>query len=255
MLESMRGYIKKQNQNGHYLWLRNLWRSLRDFLRDLSQPYLIRRIVSFLHFVFLIYIKKWPRLNLDKKIINAVFYICLNKSDEQVWVVKIPRLNNSVGCDFYKKILSREDFIKYSDMIKSVFADPIIGKHFPPVRDVKRNGGYSSLYIEGYNLITLQEDLLLGRGLPGDINHSDLIGAINELLDSLRHFEKQNGRIYGDWALHNLLYDKLAGKIKNVDLEGFYMYRQDPLEAASRHIEEVLRLLMSSRATAASNPT
>jgi len=255
MLENIRGYIKKQNQNGHYLWLRNLWRSLRDFLRDVSQPYLIRRIVSFWHFVFLIYVKKWPRLKIDKKIINSVFYICLNKRDKQTWVVKIPRLNNDVGCDFYKKILSQEDFIKYSDMIKSVFVDPIIGKHFPPVRDVKRNGGYSSLYVEGYNLITLQEDLLLGRGLPCDINHPDLIDAVNELLDSLRHFEKQNGRICGDWALHNLLYDKLARKIKNVDLEGFYMYRQDQLGAASRYIEEVLRLLMNSRATAVSDAT
>ena len=242
MIKSIRCYIKKQNQRGNYLWLRTIWR----FLHDLGQPHPYRefypfwRIVNFLHFVFLVNIKGWPPLKIDARITNSVFYVSLNKSDEQIWVVKIPRLNTIHGSLLYKKLLDRRNFIEYSSMIKSASADPILGKHFPPTKDVKQNGGYSSLYIEGYNLFTLQDDLRLGRNLPQDINFPDLIKAINELLDSLSKFGQQNGRIYGDWALNNLLYDKLAKKIKNVDLEGFYMYRQDQPEADVRHIEKIL---------------
>ena len=244
MMGSIRCYIKKQNQKGKYLWLRATRNIARNFLHGLGQPYLLVRFVNFLHFFFLVNVRRWPPLNIDKIIVNSIFYVCLAEGGERRWVVKIPRLDNFSSRHFYKKILNSENFIKYSNMIRLVSADPILGKHFPPAGDVKRNGGYSSLYVEGYNLITLEYDLRSGRNLPRDVNHPELIEAIDEFLDSLKQYEKQNGRIHGDWALHNLLYDKLTKKIQNVDLEGFCLFPQDQPEADLRCIEKKLEFFM-----------
>ena len=240
MVGNIRRYIKTQNQTNSYLWLRAVWR----FLRDFWESYPFWRFANFLHFFFLVNVKGRIPLKIDKRIMNGVFYICLDKSSEQIWVIKIPRLNSVHSSLLFKKILVRRNFVEYSNMIKAASTDPVLGKHFPPVRDIKRNGGYSSLYIEGYNLVTLRDDLRAGYDLPQDLDYSDLIKAVKELLDSLGKFAQQNGRIYGDWALHNLLYDKLTQKIKNVDLEGFYMDRQDQLQADAGYVKGMLETLI-----------
>ena len=242
MIKNIRRYFKKQNQIGNYIWLREMY----YFLLNLWEYYPFRRFLNFLHFFFLVNIKGQPPLKIDKKISNGVFYVCLAKSGNQIWVVKIPHLNKPCSVNLYKKIKNKRNFIEYSSTIKSLSADPILGKHFPPVREVKRNGGYSSLYIEGYNLLLLLDDLRFGRNLPQDIESSDLIKAINELLNSLSKFGQQNGCIYGDWTLDNLLYDRLNKKIKNVDLEGYYMYRQDQPSADMRYIKAILESLIET---------
>lgn len=236
MRKHIKGFIQNQNQIGKLLWLRSIWHRLRD----LWQFHPTVRIYKYFEYLYQIKIKKNPPLKLSSRIYNGVFYICFIGNDEEITLLKIPHLNTKKSNELWNKLRTPQAFNNYLNILMSLSTNSIWGKHFPFVLKVRRDGGYWSSYVEGYNLIILRDLIRERKALPKDIKLSELKRAIDELLLSLKNFQLQNDKVIGDWALHNLIYEKKSKRIINVDLEGFYLYNSSQLEANIHYIEATL---------------
>jgi hypothetical protein len=75
-----------------------------------------------------------------------------------------------------------------------------------------------------------------------DLKPTELIHAIDELLQKLQEFKDSNGQIVGDWGIHNLIYDKVTHRILNVDLEGFFLYRDGRFQVDILYTQALLWL-------------
>lgn len=235
MKEKLKHLIRRQNRIGRLLWLR--------YVYHLWWFYPTKRLYNFLYYIYLTKSRKCRPLKLESIISRGVFYTCLGGEGKGTSVLKIPHLRGYSSNALYKKLRCSEAFNEYSNMLLSLSDDTILGRHFPHVEKVRRDGGYCSSFVKGYNLIQVREMLLDGRGLASGLKASELTLAIDELLEGLRKYEAQNGQLWGDWSLQNLIYDTTARRITNVDLEGCYMYRQGKLEANMQYIEAMLNCL------------
>lgn len=227
LLEKTRQLIRQQNKLGRLLRLR----ATKIYLLNLLRFHPFRRFFNFWHYLFLTLIKKYKPLQLDKKIKNGVFYICMFRDKGSTSVLKIPRIDNVYSYSLWEKLCSLQAFNEYSSLLLSLSTDPIWNGHVPIAEQVRRDGGYVSSYVVGFNMTLVKEILLNRNNLPNDLCSSDLILAIDDLLANLREYVIRNGRLIGDWGLHNLIYEKTSRKIINVDLEGFYMTQDNKLQA------------------------
>ncbi len=221
ILEKLKDLLRRQTQLGRLLWLR----SLLLCLHNLWTFYPIRRLCNLLYYLYLVKVRRYKPLKLDDNIKNGVFYLCLAEKDKETLLFKLPHLNSVYSYSLCKHLRDSKAFDEYSDILKSLPDDPILGEHIPCVKEIKRGGAYWSSYINGYNLIVVRDMLLKGHSLPADLKPTELINAIDELLQKLQEFKDSNGQVVGDWGIHNLIYDKATHGILNVDLEGFFLYR------------------------------
>lgn len=239
VMEKLKHVIREQNRVGKLLWLRFLW----CCVRDLWMFYPLRRFSNLLYYIYLVVARRYQPLKLDSGIRNGVFYICLVENGEETLLLKIPHLNSEYSYALCKKLRDSKAFNDYSCMLKSLSDNTILGKYIPRVKKVRRDGGYWTSYIEGYNLFTIRDMLLNNRSLPVELKSAGLVYAIDELLQTLHTYKNHHGHIIGDWGIGNLVYDKLVHRIINVDLEGFYIYGKDRLETNIAYIEAVLSSL------------
>lgn len=116
------------------------------------------------------------------------------------------RLNNEITgkIDTYKNIIRNSYKQKYNHTIEGY--------------DIEEDGSYKCRYIDGYRLDKLlhsNKDLLLIKKIKNSI-----IELKNCLL-------KNKNKLTGDWGLHNLIYSPVDDKIYNIDLEGFFTYKNN----------------------------
>jgi len=236
MIEKIKHFFRRQNQNGRLLWVRVFWRCIRN-LYEFSPA---KRLSNSLYCAYLITVRNYQRLDVRRNIPNGVFHLFVGRKGDEKCVVKVPHLHTEGSWSFYKKLRNRKAFREYSNALLSILDDPVLGTHFPSVKKIRRDGGYRSSYVTGYNLVEIRDSARDGRPLPSEVKVSEIIAAIDELLRRLEKSMNKNGSLCGDWALHNLLYDKEAKRIINVDVEGLYNFRYPALEANLDYIEPVL---------------
>ena len=123
--------------------------------------------------------------------------------------------NNKWG-DKLKKQIKNEGFYKYKDIIENSYK--IKHNHTIKGFNVKNDGSYSSLYIDGYRLDKIDYDI-----------EQDILLKIKKQVRILKKsLNKNKDKISGDWGLHNLIYSVRNDKIYNIDQEGFFSYQKLP---------------------------
>ncbi|MDC1419654.1 hypothetical protein N8653_02915 [Euryarchaeota archaeon] len=186
---------------------------LKFFIRD-EELKIITKNISFRNFE--------PEENVNKIKNKFKFYI---SKEEMIIYKKANAKDNKLG-----KLLSESSgFRSYSKIMSGdLFADSI-RKHIVNGFDFEKDGSYKSKYIDGYRL-----DLIFTaiKNFPSlNFPPSELRIRIKrqceDLITSL-NTTQSNGDLFGDWALHNLIYSVDDDIIYNIDLEGFITYRPIP---------------------------
>lgn len=85
----------------------------------------------------------------------------------------------------------------------------------------EQNGSYKSEFIHGYRL-----DLVEFEKLTTELSE-EIIDQSKKLLQNMELANLTN-ELFGDWALHNLIYSIKYKRIINIDLEGFMTYNPLP---------------------------
>lgn len=232
MKQKIKGFILRQNEKGRFLWVPGLYHWARNF-----HEFPIRSLSNLLSYVCLIKFGKHRRLDLHRSIKNGIFYVCVAGEGDEKQVVKIPHFCTKYSRAFYRKLRKKAAFHDYCNTLSSIPCDPLWAAHFPRVSAIRRDGGYTSSYVPGHNLIQIQDAVRHASLLPTGVEPSEVIAAIDQLLDRLQTFMVQKGTLYGDWPLHNLIYDARRRVIVNVDLEGLYTYQHPHFEANLEYIQ------------------
>jgi hypothetical protein len=238
MRKRLKELISRQNEAGRLLWVPPLWASLRNL-----QYYPVRRHVHLLKYLHKIALTPYRPLKLDSGSKTAVFYLCVGEKDGRKTVLKLPRLDNRHAHAFARAMRNKSEFERYSALLTLLPKDENLGKHVPDVHSVQRGGGYESTLVEGHNLLSLRDQVRDTRSLDAGIRSSELLRAIDELLNSLNAERLRSGTAKGDWALQNLIYEISTRRIKNVDLEGFFTYGRGDLEATTDFVAAELTSL------------
>ena len=102
-------------------------------------------------------------------------------------------------------------FQKYKYVIENAYKN----KHNHTIMgyDVERDGSYKCRYIKGYRLDKINDS---------NINKSCMLKIKEQILLLKNDLNANKDKLYGDWALHNLIYSINDNKIYNIDIEGFY---------------------------------
>lgn len=178
----------------------------------------------------------FPTNNASKKNQNYDFYI---SSDEGI----IFKKNNQTNPEIMLAMMSEAKARFFSDLIKGInFKEPL-SEHISKGFDLEPDGSYKSEFLHGYRLDLLDTYNLDSR------ERSDISEKCEELLTNLIS-AANDGKLTGDWALHNLIYSLKYKRIVNVDLEGFLFYDPIPKWADVVQIESWLISIIqkSSRA-------
>ncbi len=102
----------------------------------------------------------------------------------------------------------------YKMLLCSLCSTPILGKYILEAYDITVDGGYKSRYIKGINLYDTNSVMKKAR---------DIIPVVKKLHTDIIEYSA-NYKLFGDWGLHNLIYEESSCRIYNVDIEGFYTY-------------------------------
>jgi hypothetical protein len=103
----------------------------------------------------------------------------------------------------------------YRDCLHGLQNTPILGKYMLKAYDIELDGSYKSRYVQGFNLYDcaqFEKAYIKNMRLEMECLRSDI-----------REYSSMH-KLFGDWQLHNLVYERKTNKIYNVDLEGFYTY-------------------------------
>ena len=187
----------------------------------------------------------WTQLSFGDRIIQRIFYICTEKGPHGTTIIKLPRGDNLHSCDFIASLSTPESLTEYKRLILSITNDPDLGKHCPEVLEFSSDGGYKSEYIDGFNLALMKDESFdLSEFTKNNIEN--IAAALEKLLASLHQYTERHGHLLGDWPLHNLMYSPQRGEIFNVDLEGFYSFREPSIENNLEYIEANFRNIIDS---------
>ncbi|MCM3574706.1 hypothetical protein M3172_16030 [Mesobacillus subterraneus] len=180
------------------------------------------KILNKIYFYYLIKVKKYEEIKFEKKIVNGMFKIFINR--QNYTVVKVIKKDNTNSYSFYKKMKSKKYFMDYLQVIENACNIPIIGEHATKVVKVFRNGGYIAPYIHGENLQVIKLKLISGEFFLEPKEWGSFFNAIDTLYVNLERYHNKYNNITGDWMLYNLMYDLKSKSIINIDLEGFYTW-------------------------------
>lgn len=238
MEKEIKKFIASQNQRGRFLWLRPLLSVRREPFR-----YPIKRYYYLFSYVFRIFSKRCQPIDWENH--GSVFYICLAEDNERTFVAKLPRLDTRWACELQESLRSEQSFSEYKQLLMSLPENSYLGRHVPEVYSVRRDGGYDSALVEGENLANILVHFREFQAFPANVEARALINAVDEIEKNLKAYWASAGKISGDWALHNLMFEHSTGVIKNVDLEGFHTYNENRVEAQPDYILAELRTLTS----------
>jgi len=111
------------------------------------------------------------------------------------------------------KQIKEEGFNVYRDTIKNAYKTEL--NHTLRGFNVKRNSGYSSVYVDGHRLDKVNKE-----------TDKDILLKIKKEVKKLKkNLDKNKKSLTGDWGLQNLIYSTEDDKIYNVDIEGFFTYK------------------------------
>jgi hypothetical protein len=144
-----------------------------------------------------------------KSPLEGLFNIFLNYENDIIYKkIKTPVNKNNIG--------------EYKDVMMNLKSMNIINKYIyhPEEIVIEDDGSYYSKYIS--NNITFYE-IFTGKNIDSvPIEHLyDIVSNFKTLLEDLKKVSV-DGIVCGDWAVHNIVYDKITKGLYNVDLEGFY---------------------------------
>jgi hypothetical protein len=231
-MQKVKTLLLRQNEKGKFLWVPGVYHLARNL-----HEFPLRSLSNLLTYAYLIKPGKHFRLDLEKSIKNGIFYVCVAGGEGEKQVVKIPHLCSTYSRAFYRTLRKEAAFHDYCHTLLSLSRDPLWAAHFPYVSAIRRDGGYTSSYVPGHNLIQIKDAVRHARLLPDGVEPSDVIAAIDQLLNRLQTFMVKKGTLYGDWLLYNLIYDDQRRVIVNVDLEGLYSYQHPQFEANLEYIQ------------------
>jgi len=234
--QKVKDFVRQQNEEGRLLWVRPFWR----FVRNVHRFSPCKKLVNLLYYSYLVGLRKHRPLRLGVNVKNGIFYISVRSEGNRSLVVKVPHLNTRYSWSLYKKLRDPAAFREYCSVLLSISNDPILGPHFPHVQNVRRDGGYTSSYVTGHNLSEIRDIARDGRPFPDELDPAEVMTGIDELLDRLKAFQRENGTLCGDWPIYNLIYDIRKKRIINVDVEGVYTYQYPHFEADLAYIEAAL---------------
>lgn len=171
--------------------------------------------------------------------LQRVFYVCSQETPAGKTVIKLPRGDNQFSCKLIAAVRDHRIFEDYKKLLSTLSADPWLANHCVDAIGIRRDGGYTSEYVDGFNLAELKDRLFDPSVLPKDLRN-DLAKAIDDLLADLRGYDESHGKIVGDWALHNLVFSPERGSIVNVDTEGFFTFNTTGVETNLPLLERIL---------------
>jgi len=193
-------------------------------------------------------------MQLDPRVANSVFHVCVRVRDGERRVVKYPRLDNWFAKSFFDQLPASGGGSRFMSVIASLSSDPFVGIHIARVYDFDRFGGNVSEYVEGQNLMVLRAHILEHLALPASVRAGPVRRAIQQLRENLRIHRERGGARIGDWDLQNLIHEDASGVIKNVDHGGFVSYKSGERQSSDAFIDyrlggldAVLELVESSR--------
>ena len=140
----------------------------------------------------------------------------------------------------YKKITNKKNKLsniidihgsleKYREIISGQELPKTILKYTKKGYSVESDGSYKSEIISGYRLDIISEIIekypSIVRAMK--IDFDNIKRQVNKLIADLT-IADSNGKLIGDWALHNLIYSPSDDRIYNIDLEGFMTYNPIP---------------------------
>lgn len=125
---------------------------------------------------------------------------------------------------FKKKRKPIKNIVIYKKLIDEAINHDIFGQfiHKPENIYIEDDGSY---YCENIRNGIRLYDINLNSNINTDIldNLDNLIKCVKDLKEILNNYKKKKP-LFGDWALHNLIYCFDTKRIYNIDLEGFYTY-------------------------------
>lgn len=208
----------------------------------------IYSLYNYFYFKYLIYAKGYEKLSLPRNVKNGIFEIFILSDNGRKEVLKIPRRNDFNSFSFYWKIRRKKAFKDYCAILHCLKNIPYLQENIVTLIEVNKNGGYKSVYVEGYNLKAVRDHILYGES--NEIEDSRLLRMVHQIKKLIENLEKYNdkfGHIPGDWPLHNLVYDNNKDTVVNVDLEGFYTFKEARLENnldyVRNELSEVINLI------------
>lgn len=140
----------------------------------------------------------------------------------------------------YKKIINEQNKLsdiidkdgsleKYRQIISGQDLPKTISKYTKKGYSVESDGSYKSEIISGYRLDIISD--IIGKYpsmvQPMKIDFDNIKTQVKKLIADLT-IADSNGKLIGDWALHNLIYSPSDNRIYNIDLEGFMTYNPIP---------------------------
>lgn len=234
-MQRLKIWLRNQNERGRYVLL-------GSFLRRLLSFYYLHPRQRFLNWLTVQYqtrLGHWKRFSFGRSMLQRVFYVCSQETSAGKIVIKVPRGDNQFSCNLIAAVRDNRVFDDYKKLLTTLTADPWLAKHCVDAVSIRRDGGYTSEFIEGFNLAELKDGLFDPVVLPTDLRGS-LSKAIDELLADLHGYHQSHGKIIGDWALHNLIFSPERAAIVNVDTEGFFSFSGVGVETNLQLLEHIL---------------
>lgn len=144
--------------------------------------------------------------NICSPINNGLFDISIDYNENIIYKRIKQKVHN---IDYYKSIIYN---LKNDEFMKEYI-------YKPEQINIEDDGSYFSKYIKnGIRLYDINCDVDISNNIL-----TKLLNSLHKLQNNLISYSKNNN-LYGDWALHNLMYCVDNERIYNVDLEGFYTY-------------------------------
>lgn len=235
--ETIAKFVRAVGERRGLGWILPTLRYIRGVIRHHS----IRRFRNTFEWCCLISLTKWRPLSLDSSITSGMFYLCTRTVEGEKWVLKIPRFDGAYSELLLKIIRNKDVWQRYQAQMLSLQTLDQLGRHFPEVSRVRPDGGYLSKFVEGHNLALLSIALRSGKSLSDDIEPNELMSALTTLLMRIERWLNNGHELFGDWALHNLVYSTSELRIFNVDLEGMCLYDSSFGESNPEFIKSELR--------------
>ncbi len=142
------------------------------------------------------------------------------KPKKNRWNDKLIKQIKEEGFDVYRDIIKNSYKTDYNNTVRGF--------------NVKRNSGYSSLYVDGYRLDKVNKE-----------TDKDILLKIKKAVKKLKkNLDDNKKNLTGDWDLHNLVYSIEDDKIYNIDIEGFFTYKKNnkTIKIMNRKLDKILKI-------------
>ncbi len=248
MIETLKNIVRQKNRDGKLLWVRKVY----EYPGILIRFHSLSRFRNFWDYRLRTLLSQDVTAKKQAGGGDQVFYELVNSANSRRAIMRIPRFDESYGCSLRHQLKDDRAFEDYRRILQTASDDPVMGRHFPEVSDVRRDGGYTATLVRGYGLWTLRDRLRDGRGLPSDVEAADLVAAVDVLTGNLRKYQKAHHTLSGEWKLNNLIYGVDDHRVYNARVDSCYtttgkeaQERLAHLDSELEFIREMARTLMA----------